>query len=223
MGNYNAIRPCQLCGKEFAGRRTSSRFCSKACSTKVTGKTRKQRGTCQLCGVECHGATVVICAACRQGDAVRVHDERRFWAKVRRGKPDECWEWIGGSVNKNGYGLFHTTEPRKMVSAHRYAWKLTHGDAGELLVCHRCDNVKCTNPGHLFLGTHQDNQADKVAKGRQARGERAGHARLTEAMVRDIRARHAAGESFVAIADELCLRVNTVARAANRETWRHVA
>jgi len=216
------MKSCEHCGKDFKPVKRSRRFCSKWCSTKATAIGRVLVGKCQLCGTACVGATVVFCAACRHGDVLRVHEERRFWSKVRRGNAEECWEWVGGSWNKNGYGLFHTSEPRKMVTAHRFSWKLSNGDAGDRLVCHHCDNPKCVNPAHLFLGTQQDNMADKCRKGRQARGERSGHVRLTEAVVMDIRARRAAGAVMREIAEALGLSISTVTKVANRQTWRHV-
>lgn len=222
MGNYNAIRHCQLCGKEFAGRRTSSRFCSKPCSTKATAKTRTIRGKCQLCGAECLGATVVICVECRQGGALRAHEERRFWSKVDKRGDGECWEWVGGSSDKDGYGVFYRSEPRGNVRSHRYSWQLAHRDPGDLLLLHTCDNRKCCNPGHLFLGTHQDNQADKVAKQRQARGEQTGHAKLNAEKVRAIRARLAAGVPRKVVADEFGIAQSGVAKIASGESWRHV-
>ncbi|WP_225783601.1 HNH endonuclease [Xenophilus sp. Marseille-Q4582] len=56
-----------------------------------------------------------------------------------------------------------------------------------MAVCHRCDNPACCNPSHLFVATHKQNNDDKVAKRRQAAGEKHGGAKLTAAAVSEIR------------------------------------
>jgi len=95
----------------------------------------------------------------------------RFWAKVDRRGLDECWEWQGSRTGRGRYGNVKVDSYTNAPS-HRVAWELTNGPVPEeLCVCHRCDNPPCCNPAHLFLGTHQDNMIDKVAKGRQSRGE----------------------------------------------------
>lgn len=92
----------------------------------------------------------------------------RFWAKVKiSSEPDDCWEWTGG-INPNGYGRIGSHKYGEQYSTHRLAYKLTHGEITDgLFVLHSCDNRKCCNPAHLFLGTHKDNVADMINKGRQ--------------------------------------------------------
>lgn len=84
---------------------------------------------------------------------------------------------------------------------------------------HTCDNPPCVHPAHLRLGTHADNVADKVAKCRQARGERIGAARLTEADVFVIRARLGSGETQVSIAEDYDVSRSTIAAIKTRRNW----
>jgi hypothetical protein len=95
----------------------------------------------------------------------------RFWSKVATAGPDDCWPWTAATTPK-GYGRWTYREGGKNchTTAHRKAWELANGPipAG-FQVLHRCDNPPCCNPAHLWLGTHRDNMADKVAKGRQSR------------------------------------------------------
>ena len=91
----------------------------------------------------------------------------RFWAKVVQS--EGCWQWTGAKTG-DGYGAISSGGRKDgMVRAPRVSWALHFGaiPAG-LVVCHRCDNPECTNPAHLFLGTHKDNAHDAIAKGRAA-------------------------------------------------------
>jgi hypothetical protein len=93
--------------------------------------------------------------------------------KIEQKKPDECWPWIGKYKDELGYGRFDINGVA--YRAHRVVYFYFFGGislagprGGEegLMVCHRCDNPGCCNPAHLFLGTHDDNMADKKVKGR---------------------------------------------------------
>lgn len=93
----------------------------------------------------------------------------RFWNKVNKEGPNGCWEWVGKiKVGKEGgYGIFRD------MRAHRYSWELFNGlIPDKLIICHKCDNRKCVNPDHLFLGTQFDNMKDMTKKGRRAYGEK---------------------------------------------------
>lgn len=89
----------------------------------------------------------------------------RFWAKVDKRGPDDCWEWQAARM-KCGYGQFRFRGA--MVLAHRFAWEQANGPITDpkLCVCHKCDNPACCNPAHHFLGDRRDNIHDAMSKRR---------------------------------------------------------
>jgi hypothetical protein len=87
----------------------------------------------------------------------------RFWSKVDKGGPDECWEWLGyKAINK--YGTFNPFYG-KTVYAHRFSFEIENGFKPEICM-HKCDNPSCVNPKHLESGTQKDNMVDCVQKKR---------------------------------------------------------
>ena len=89
----------------------------------------------------------------------------RFNSKLKN-MENGCIEFTGAKT-KNGYGQFYINETIGMVRAHRFSFELSYGKIPEgLIICHKCDNPKCVNVDHLFLGTYKDNSDDKIKKGR---------------------------------------------------------
>ncbi len=114
--------------------------------------------------------------------------ERRFWSKVDRPSPDACWLWTA-STTKSGYGQFGLE--RGVVRAHRLALELATGKSVEgHVVRHLCDNTACCNPAHLAIGTHTENVADRVERGRSStRGKSNKAVKLTGRIFNEARAR----------------------------------
>jgi len=153
---------------------------------------------------------------------------KKFWSRVQMAEIDQCWNWTGHK-NGPGYGkVFAKRWPGDSktynFSAHRLAYIYAYGMFPQgLLVCHHCDNPSCCNPAHLFLGTDTDNSADKVAKGRHARGENHGFAKLTEDNVRDILHRfYNLGERAFRIKKVFGVSRGTIRDIVQGITWRHL-
>lgn len=147
----------------------------------------------------------------------------RFWEKVDRRGPNDCWEWTA-ALNEHGYGVMRPEGRRTGpgIKAHRMSMMLAGVDVDGLVVRHSCDNPPCVNPAHLSTGTKADNSADMVARGRSPRGSRSGTSKLTERQVAEIRRRQAAGELHRVLAAEYGVSRVTITNIVTGRTWRHV-
>ncbi len=150
---------------------------------------------------------------------------KRFWSKVDKRRKDECWNWLAACGSHGNYGSFGLAGQGTFYT-HRIAWKLATGqDPGDLKVLHHCDNGKCVNPSHLFLGTQVDNIQDMVLKKRQRGDHRPGEkcptSKLKDAdviAIRESRKKYALAE----LAEKYNVCQATISLICNRRTWRHV-
>jgi hypothetical protein len=162
--------------------------------------------------------------------------ETRFWSKVNRRGPDDCWKWIA-CTDDGGYGKMSGNTKQKWFRGTHISWHLHFGEIPEgLYVLHKCDNPPCVNPGHLFLGTLKDNMQDKIRKGRCRcvvgddhhyrtmpecirRGSNNPASKLTEELVREILADK---RSHREIAQIHGVSPTTIYCVRKGITWRHV-
>ena len=137
-----------------------------------------------------------------------------------------CWEWTG-FCGGDGYGRFGYGNENR---AHRASYLMFIGVIPPgMSVLHRCDNPRCVNPDHLFLGTGADNAADRDEKGRQSRGERhsvlfrgekCGAARLTESQVIEIKNSR---ESNAGMARKFRISAPHVSMIRSGKRWGHLS
>lgn len=145
-----------------------------------------------------------------------------FWARVS--KSDElgaCWIY-NGYCSSNGYGRVRYGGKKQYV--HRLSWELAKSTTipKGMHVCHTCDNRTCVNPAHLFLGTNADNHADKIAKGRQARGDGHGLRKVTEEQVLEMRRLARSGVSQSELVKTYGLSSTQVCRIVRGSRWKHL-
>jgi len=143
----------------------------------------------------------------------------RFWSHVDTS--GNCWVWTG-ATDSHGYG--HFRDHGVTYAAHRFSYCLTYGPMPENKpdVLHTCDNPPCCRPEHLFAGTNADNNRDAAQKGRSARGERNGHAKLTAQDVQQLRQAYIAGETQTSLSSRLNMAQSSISAIVRRRKWKHL-
>lgn len=130
----------------------------------------------------------------------------------------DCLIWPF-SLTHNGYGQIRSDGTTRIAS--RVLCEAANGPppSPDHQAAHSCGVRACCNPAHLRWATRLENMADMDAHGMVARGERNGHALLTEGDVRIIRERLAAGETQKAVAEDFSVSRHTICNLANRRSW----
>ena len=153
-----------------------------------------------------------------QGDR---YNMERFYSKTKRVESG-CLEWQA-SVRRGGYGQFNTGNGR-IKCAHRFAWELVNGEIPKgMFVCHTCDNPRCVEVSHLFLGTPLDNTIDMVDKGRHKKvclkGTTHGMSKITDKEALQI---FNAEGTNIDIALEYGISNQQVSNIKLKKSWTHV-
>lgn len=160
---------------------------------------------------------------CSKECGYRYRGERvcdRFNEHVTPTNKRTCWEWEG-NLFPTGYGVFSIR--RKTIGAHRASWRLYNGDIpDDLQVLHKCDNRKCVNPYHLYLGTIEDNMRDKVERGRSLKGEDVPTSVLTKKQVKEIRKLYRQGVVQTELAKRYGVHQGTISGIVLKKTWKHI-
>ena len=143
----------------------------------------------------------------------------RFKSKLK--KTDGCWNWTGYLI-KLGYG--HSSFNKKTILAHRLSWILHKGEIPDgMCICHSCDNRKCVNPDHLWIGSHTDNVRDMFIKGRNfkksRKGENSRHRKLDYLKVENIKKLKLCGMKSVDIAKIYDVIPATICHVLKGKTW----
>lgn len=193
--------PCERCGKPF-----------------YVAPARLANGPARFCSHTCYSASGM-----RKAPKSVLAD--RFWSKVERRGPEECWPWLA-SDDGRGYGSINVGG--KLKKASRVAYELANGQFDQRLeIRHTCDNPTCCNPAHLIPGTHAQNMADMWERGRAnlrvCRGEEVYLAKLDEDAVRQIRAAYSSGGVKLAdLGNRYGVTPQAIYAVVTRRNWAHV-
>ena len=144
---------------------------------------------------------------------------KRFLTKFKKTK--NCWIWEGTMIS-NGYGHFCVYHEHPVL-AHRYSWTLFNGKIPKnKYVLHKCNNPKCVNPSHLYIGTQKDNIRDVINNGKFIYGSKHPISKLTEIDIPKIIEFSSQGISQRKIASMFKINQTTIWKIIHGLAWPHV-
>jgi len=134
---------------------------------------------------------------------------------------NECYEWQG-ALDKDNYGVIWFNN--KSWRVHRLIWVIYNGNIPkEMCICHKCDNPKCININHLFIGTTQENTKDRDNKNRQAKWDKHIFTKLNPIQIKEIKKLHFEdGISYRKLAEKYNVCYATIREATIGRNWKHV-
>lgn len=183
----------------------------KGCS--ICGKKVNARGLCDT-HYKQHKRAGTLPPHTKTGH-MEIHDRLKYLSVVDFNTG--CHNWRGG-LNLTGYGVLSYKHEKWL--AHRLSFTLAYGSIPDnLYICHKCDNPKCINPEHLFLGSQKDNLTDMTSKGRAAVGSDYHRSNLTD---EDVKAIKADTRKQLVIAKEYGVSRTNISAIKTGRAWKHV-
>jgi hypothetical protein len=200
---------CEFCKKIFKQRQLSrpSRFCSRKCQCTVIGRiaNEERRARSKL-----PKAQRIPLIGNDLLDLIKITYDKHVLRY-----DNLCWSWKGGTTI-SGYGRMQPD--RKSLLAHRVSWMIYKGEIPPSLnVLHKCDNPRCSNPDHLFLGTQSDNVKDMISKNRSSI-----YKNLDKKKVLEIKSLLKSKVGMPLIADSYGISLFTVKAIKYGLTWKNV-
>lgn len=240
------LRSCTICNTEFkfyeAARGATGQYCSLQCKGIGMKKKRIQK-ICELCKNEFQPSISYekkkFCSTECYGQSMIGIEKPSFWKisskeeKINKLKlsfekyvirnENGCWEWKG--TPSKPYGSLQYGENSKAISAHRASWMIHKGEIPiDMFICHKCDNPRCTNPEHLFLGTALANVRDMFEKERHPihKGQDSSGAKLNDVQVFEIKTLLKANKKITEIANIFGVHIVTIHDIKYKKTWSHI-
>jgi hypothetical protein len=147
-----------------------------------------------------------------------------FRTRYYRDLDTGCWIWLSaGAPGKYGFRYGAMVLQGKTIRATKYSYENFIGPVQDgMLLCHKCDNPPCVNPGHLFIGTAEDNTQDKVNKDRHLWGEKHPKAKLTKDKVEEIRYMIASGLGVSEVGRMMRIPKQRISEISNYKRWKRM-
>lgn len=155
-------------------------------------------------------------------DYTRQSRTLRLMRKIKKDGASEsgCWIWQAGRFKgeKEGqfkYGAFWWDTSN--IQAHRAAWILLRGEIPEgANVLHKCHDMACCNPDHLYLGDHKQNMKDRDDAGRTSKWDHRYNFKRTDDLIARITAEFKSGKHAAQVRETLGIGWTTLYRAYNQ-------